>query len=83
MALKLTLPDARELVLLSQRKLDKLSGLRSGTTNQIEAGRNSRPSYDTVTRLIRGLHRAGLVGLKADQIFDVSDASEESASDAA
>jgi DNA-binding XRE family transcriptional regulator len=73
MALKMTLPEARDLVLVSQRKLDKLAGLRSGTTFQIEAGRNAKPSYETVMRLIRGLQRAGLIGLRHEQIFEISD----------
>jgi predicted transcriptional regulator len=77
----MTLPQARELVGLSQRRLDLLSGLREGTIHQIEEGKNKRPAYVTVVKIVRGLKKAGLRNISAEQIFPVPD--EEPASDAA
>jgi predicted transcriptional regulator len=72
----MTLSQARDLVGISQSELDRLSGLRKGTTQQIEAGRNRRPAYETVVRITRGLRRAGLAGIAAETIFPVPDEPE-------
>lgn len=73
----MTLSQARGLAGISQLELDRLAGLRSGTTNQIEAGRNKRPAYETVVRIVRGLRKAGLAGVTAEQIFAVPEHEEQ------
>lgn len=69
----MTLKQARNLTGLSQRQLDSLAGVQPGTVSDIELGRNSRPAHDTVVRIIRALHRKGLVGVTADELFPVPD----------
>jgi transcriptional regulator with XRE-family HTH domain len=77
----MTLCQARELAGITQSELDRLAGLRKGTTQQIEAGRNKRPAYETVVRITRGLRRAGLAGISAEKIFPIPDEQEGAAPD--
>jgi predicted transcriptional regulator len=79
-----TLKEARELLDITQVQLDQRAGVREGTTWDIESGRNKRPAYETVTRLVRAIQRAGLKGVTAEALFpipdDVTDESEAVAS---
>ncbi len=67
------LRSARKLVGLTQADLDVKAGLPRGTTYDIESGRNERPAYDTVVRLVRALRRAGLTGASVESLFQVPD----------
>lgn len=68
---RLTLKEARGLAGLSQLGLDDAASVPRGTTFDLESGRNRRPAYDTVVKLVRALQRAGLSGLAAEQVFPV------------
>lgn len=70
------LRQARELLGISQLELDRESGLPKGSVNDIEAGRNRRPSHDTVIRIVRALRRRGLQGADSEQLFPVPDTKE-------
>lgn len=69
----MSLSHARKLANVSQSELDRLAGLRKGTVQQLEAGRNKRPAYETVVRITRGLRKAGLAGITAEELFPVPD----------
>lgn len=66
------LKQARELLGISQLELDREAGLSKGAVNDIEQGRNARPSFDTVVRIVRALRRRGLAGAEAEALFHVS-----------
>src|SRR5947208_3616649 len=70
---EMTLKQARELAGLSPAQLEKLAGVIRNTVYDLEAGRNRRPSHETVTRLVRALRRSGLTGVTAEQIFPIDD----------
>lgn len=63
--------DARRLTGLTQIQLDDRANLTRGTIADIERGKNKNPSHETVTRIIRALHAAGLAGVSAEDIFPV------------
>lgn len=65
----MTLKEARRYAGLSQGQLARLAGFSTvASISDIEIGRNRRPAHDTVTRIMRGLHRAGLAGLTIEDI---------------
>jgi transcriptional regulator with XRE-family HTH domain len=72
----MNLKDARELLGISQFELDREAGLTKGAVNDIEQGRNARPAYDTVVRIVRALRRRGLAGAEAEAIFPIADDGE-------
>lgn len=72
---KLTLRHARELLGdLTQSALEDEAGVARGTVHDLEMGRNKRPSYETVTRVVRALRRLGLAGVTAEQLFPIAEA---------
>jgi transcriptional regulator with XRE-family HTH domain len=77
----MTLKEARRLTNLTQQKLEELAVVDRGAVYDLEAGRNRRPSHETVTRVVRALRKSGLPGITSDDIeeFAVEDASERTA----
>jgi DNA-binding XRE family transcriptional regulator len=69
--LQMHLRQFREMIGATQQEIDRLGGLRPGTVQQIEAGRNRRPAYETVVGVVRGLRKAGLVNITAEQVFPI------------
>lgn len=69
----MTLEEARQLAGLSRAALAELAGTTGTTIYDIETGRNRRPSFDVVTRIVRALHRSGLRGITAEQLFPVDE----------
>lgn len=70
------LRKARQLAGINQGRLAELAGLDQGAISDIECGRNKRPAYEVVVKIIRGLKRAGLIGITADDVFPVPDERE-------
>jgi predicted transcriptional regulator len=75
--LQVRLRHYREVIGVTQQEVDRLGGLRPGTVQQIEAGRNKRPAYETVVGVVRGLRKAGLVNITAEQVFPMPEVTEE------
>lgn len=69
----MTLKDARTLLGISQLRLDRAAGVAKGTVNDIESGRNERPSHETVIRIVRALRELGLAGADSEQLFPIHD----------
>jgi predicted transcriptional regulator len=65
----MTLKEVRTAVGLSQRKLDKLSGLPIGTVCALEDGRNSDPAWSVVAAVVGALRQHGLPNLTAGDLF--------------
>jgi DNA-binding XRE family transcriptional regulator len=65
----MTLKEARLALGLTQAALDKRAGVPRNTTSDIERGANANPSWQIVRELMAALHREGLVGLRAEEIF--------------
>lgn len=68
---KFSLVDLRDLLGWTQARLSTESGVKVTAISDIENGRTANPGYVTVMRLVNALQRAGLSGLKADQVFAV------------
>lgn len=66
-----TLHEARKIAGLSRNRLAELAGTTTTTIYDIERGRNQRPSYKTVTQIVRALQNAGLRGITAEELFPV------------
>ena len=64
-----TLEQARELVGITQSELARRAGVGRDVISDIERGDTSRPSWETVGKLVRALRDAGLVGLQPEQIW--------------
>lgn len=77
---RMSLREARELTGLTQAALAKAAGVKTSAVADVEGGRIQRPSFDFVVRVTRALHRRGLAGITAEQIFPVSDSSVHEAS---
>jgi transcriptional regulator with XRE-family HTH domain len=73
-ARRMTLKEARELAGLTQRQLSDLTGVLVSSISDVEIGRIQRPSHEFVVRAVRGLHKHGLRGVTAEQIFPVDEA---------
>jgi DNA-binding XRE family transcriptional regulator len=69
----MTLREARDIAGLSRNRLAELADTTTTTIYDIETGRNARPSYETVVRIVRALQRCGLAGITAEQLFPVED----------
>lgn len=69
----MTLKDARELLGISQHRLDREAGLPKGSTWELETGANLQPSHEKVVRLVRALRRLGLAGADAEKLFPVTE----------
>lgn len=67
------LREARRLTKLSQLQLDELAGIPKGTVADLEQGRNKRPAFETVVRIVRAIRRRGLSGIEAEELFPVPD----------
>jgi transcriptional regulator with XRE-family HTH domain len=67
----MTLRQARELVKLTQAELAARAGLERSAIHDLEAGRNRRPSWDTVFRVTTALRDCGLAGITPEQLFPV------------
>lgn len=65
------LKEARRLTGLSQQRLAELAGVDDSTVFDLEAGRNRRPAYETVVKIVRALQRNGLPGITSDELFPV------------
>ncbi len=70
---RVTLREARKVAGLTRAHLAELSETTTTTIYDIETGRNQRPAYETVVRIVRALQGAGLKGVTADQLFPVSE----------
>lgn len=68
---ELTLEQARQLLGWTQTRLAREAGEEISTVNDIERGRNKRPAYVVVMRIVQALQRGGLPGVKAEDIFPV------------
>lgn len=68
----MTLFEARRIAGLSRQKLAALAGTTTTTIYDIEAGRNQRPSHETVVRIVRALNQHGLAGLTSEDLFPVA-----------
>lgn len=62
----MTLKEAREDARLSQAELDRRAGLRTGTTADIELGRNRRPAWEVVKRI------ADALGAQPEELFPIT-----------
>ena len=71
----MTILEARRLVGYTRHRLAEAAGTTTTTIYDLETGRNKRPAYETVVRLIRALQEAGLKGITAEQLFPVEDES--------
>lgn len=67
----MTLEQARKLLGWTQAKLAQEAGEHVSTVSDIETGRNARPAYVVVMRIMRAIQRAGLTGVKPEDIFPV------------
>lgn len=68
----MTLIEARKIAGLTRQGLADKAGTTTTTIYDIEAGRNLRPSHETVVRIVRALNHQGLAGLTADDLFPVA-----------
>lgn len=68
-----TLQDARKIAGLSRQALAEKAGTTATTIYDLEAGRNQRPSHETVVRIVRALNQHGLAGLTAEDLFPISE----------
>lgn len=69
----MTLREARELAGLSQRALADRARTTATTISDLETGKNERPAYELVMRIIGALQRSGLRGLTPEQLFPLDD----------
>lgn len=67
----MTLGEARDLLGWTQTKLAEEAGEKVSTVNDIERGRNQRPAYVVVMRIVQAIQRGGLPGVKPEDIFPV------------
>lgn len=67
----MTLLEARKIAGLTRQALAEKAGTTTTTIYDIEAGRNQRPSHETVVRIVRALNQHGLAGLTAEDLFPV------------
>lgn len=69
----MTLKQARELAGLSQAELGAAVGASRFLISKLETGRVAPAvvAHGTIVNIVRTLHRRGLVGLKADELFPV------------
>lgn len=76
----MTLKDAREAIGWTQQKLEAESGVMQQQISRLERGDIGRVSLVDVQRILRALHRAGLKGLTADDLFPAPAEASERAS---
>lgn len=76
---KLTLLEARNLLGWTQARLADEAGLRTTAISDIETERTKNPGYLSVMKIVAALQRGGLQGLKADDIFPVTDSEARTA----
>lgn len=69
----MTLKEARLALKLTQAELDRRAGVPRNSTSDIERGVNVNPSWAVVRGLMAALHQAGLVGLKAEEVFGAAE----------
>jgi len=67
------LKQARDLAGFTRNRLAELAGTTTTTIYDLETGRNKRPAYETVVRLVRAFQDAGLKGITAEQLFPVDE----------
>lgn len=67
----ITLTQARELLGWSQAKLADAAGEKVANIFDLENGRNRRPSFALVMRVVAALQRGGLTGIKPEDLFQV------------
>lgn len=72
----MTMAEARGLAGLTQSELARRVGVSRGTIYELESGRNQRPAWELVGRIVAALRDAGLRGLTAEQLFPLGDKSE-------
>ena len=68
---EMTLEQARKLLGWTQTRLAREAGEPISTVSDIETGRNSRPAYVVVMRIVKALQRGGLNGITPEDIFPV------------
>jgi predicted transcriptional regulator len=57
---------------INQTRLAELSGLNQQHLSRIENGEIQDPSHRAVTCIVRGLRKAGAVGVTAEDVFPVA-----------
>lgn len=72
----MTLRDARKALGWTQQKLEAESGVKQQQISELETGQIGRVSHESVQRIVRAFHRAGLKGLTADELFPIEESAE-------
>lgn len=67
----MTLEQARKLLGWTQSKLAHEAGEPISTISDIETGRNARPAYIVVMRIMGALKKGGLAGVDPQDVFPV------------
>lgn len=75
----MTLAEARDLAGLTQSELARRVGVSRSTIYELESGRNGRPAWELVSRIVAALRDAGLKGIAPEQLFPVEQVTEKSA----
>ena len=76
----MTLQQARTVLGWSQSELARRAGETHSNIRDLENGGNANPSHALVTRVLRALHRGGLKGLTAQDLFPVAERRREATS---
>lgn len=67
----MTLEQARKLLGWTQTRLAREAGEHISTISDIETGRNARPAYVVVMRIVKAVQRGGLQGVTPEDLFPV------------
>lgn len=67
----MTLAEARKALGWSPEQLAEQAGESASNVRDLEAGRNRRPAYVLVMRIVKALQRGGLAGITPEEIFPV------------
>lgn len=74
----MTLRDARTALGWTQEKLASEADVVQQQISRLEKGQIARVSLDDTRKILRALHRAGLKGLTADDLFPFVEAERAS-----
>lgn len=70
---RMSLEHARGLLKWNQSQLAREAGETHGNIRDLETGKNARPSYVLVMRIVNALRRGGLTGITPEEIFPVTE----------
>jgi transcriptional regulator with XRE-family HTH domain len=65
----MTLKQARKALAWTQQQLEAASGVQQQHISDLENDRIGQVSYATVAKLVKALHKAGLRGVTAEELF--------------